>query len=90
MAKRIFIDGLEEEAYLGLKAEAERSGLGIGDAASRAFRMWTRARRGSTAVDSDRVRRASRRIEIKRGKLKYIESRDSTRVIRAWRDARGG
>ena len=88
MGSNVVIKGVDEAAYRGLKGEAVKRGLKIGEAASEAFRLWVHQQSLGRVHDRERMRRAAERMDETRRRIGRVEGSSSTEVIREWRERR--
>ena len=82
----VSIKDVDENAFRNLKAEAVRSGMKVGEAASEAFRMWVASKRREMARDTERMLEAARDIDRLRSAYKVEWS--GAAEIRKWRNKR--
>lgn len=82
------IKDVDEQAFRNLKGEAVKAGLKVGEAASRAFRLWVQARRAQRVREVERLRRAAEVMDRNRALLGRMAEWSSTEVIRRWRRLR--
>jgi hypothetical protein len=88
MGSDVVIKDVDEAAYRNLKGEAVKAGLKVGEAASQAFKLWVQERSLGRVKDFERIRKASKEIDLLRKKIGPVPGYDSTKVIREWRDRR--
>ena len=82
----VSIKDVEEGAFRNLKAEAVRSGMRVGDAATEAFRMWVASKREVRIRDRERMLEAAK--DIDRLRLGHKGEWSGAAEIRKWRDQR--
>lgn len=82
----VSIKDVDENAFRNLKAEAVRSRMRVGDAATEAFRMWVSSKRQTRIRDKEVMIEAAE--DIDRIRLGYRGKWSGAAEIRRWRDKR--
>jgi hypothetical protein len=82
----VSIKDVDENAFRNLKAEAVRSQMRVGDAATEAFRMWVSSKRQGRVRDRDAMTEAAE--DMDKIRLGHRGEWSGAAEIRKWRDKR--